>query len=180
MKTTRAAIHEAALPLFVEQGFDATTMNGIAEAAGISRRSLYRYFDDKESVFFDYHDRETETLDELLAAAPPAQLLEVLRTFVGVLTADRAVLDLRVQVLSTTPQLVGRALQRRSDWERRVAASLARSAGLAEPTLEMRITSSVAMGTLYVAVQDVLYNRAPLDETLDRALSFVAPIVVRE
>ena len=176
-KTTKAAIHSAALPLFVEHGFDATTMSGIAEAADISRRSLYRYFDDKESVFFDYHERETEVLEELLAAAAPHELPSALRSFALLLTADPDVLGLRVQVLMKTPHLIGRALQRRADWERRVAEALARSAGLDAPTLEMKILGSVGMGALYVAVRDVVYDQSAIEETLDRALAFIAPLV---
>lgn len=176
-KTTTTAIHEAALPLFVGNGFAATTMDAIADAAGVSRRTLYRYFADKEEVFFEYHDRETVVLDELLASASSDALLAILRQFARELTADREVLGLRAQVVSQTPHLLGRALQRRSDWERRVAEWLAERAGLDAPTLEMRVACSAAMGALYVAVREVVYNGRPLHRTIDRALALVADVV---
>lgn len=176
-KTTTAAIHEAALPLFVGNGFAATTMDAIAGAAGVSRRTLYRYFADKEEVFFEYHERETAVLDGLLASGSSDALLAILRQFAGELTADREVLALRAQVVSRTPHLLGRALQRRSDWERRVAEWLAAGAGIEAPTLEMRVASAAAMGALYVAVREVVFNGRPLHRTVDRALELVADVV---
>ena len=51
---TRRAVHreiaEAGMALFLDQGFEETTVDQIAEAAGISRRSFFRYFATKEDV----------------------------------------------------------------------------------------------------------------------------------
>lgn len=44
------AIFEAAIKLFSEQGFDQTTMEEIAKAAGVSRRSMFRYFPTKNDL----------------------------------------------------------------------------------------------------------------------------------
>ena len=177
-KTTKTAIHTAALPLFADRGFGAITMLDIAEAAGISRRSLYRYFGDKEEVFFEYHERESAILDDLLAAAPAGGLADVLRAFGAALTADAEMLAMRAQVVMSTPHLVGRALLRRTDWERRVAEWLAQGAGAAEPTLEMKVASSAGMGGLYVAVREAISRALPLEATLEPTLTLLGPVLV--
>ncbi len=45
------AIHVAAQELFSRQGFEGTSMDAIAAAAGVSKQTLYRYYQNKESLF---------------------------------------------------------------------------------------------------------------------------------
>src|SRR3954463_14377999 len=52
MDRTRAAIVDAALALFQEQGFTETTIDAIAERADVGRRTVFRYFPAKGGVFF--------------------------------------------------------------------------------------------------------------------------------
>lgn len=54
---TRAAILDAALGLFEEVGYDATTMRAIAERAGVSVGNAYYYFDSKEHLIQGFYDR---------------------------------------------------------------------------------------------------------------------------
>lgn len=49
-RAVRAEIVDAAMTLFLENGFDATTVEDIAQAAGISRRSYFRYFSSKDEA----------------------------------------------------------------------------------------------------------------------------------
>lgn len=49
--TSREAIVEAAQRLFLERGFDAVSMDELAEAAGVARRTLYNQFASKEEIF---------------------------------------------------------------------------------------------------------------------------------
>ncbi|WP_328840822.1 TetR/AcrR family transcriptional regulator [Nakamurella leprariae] len=52
---TRARIAKAGLELFVERGYDATTVDEIAEAAGIARRTFFYYFKTKDEVLLAWH-----------------------------------------------------------------------------------------------------------------------------
>jgi len=60
-ETSRAAILEAALDLFQERGYDATTMRAIAERAGASLGSSYHYFPSKEHLVLEFY-RHTHVL----------------------------------------------------------------------------------------------------------------------
>src|SRR5919206_2432819 len=64
-KRTAADLEEAALSLFGERGFDAVTIDDIAAAADVSRRTFFRYYASKEDVILSDHPKR---LDELAAA----------------------------------------------------------------------------------------------------------------
>ena len=50
---TRTAIADAAVALFIERGYVGTTMDDIADAAGVSRRTAYRHFPSKDDLVFE-------------------------------------------------------------------------------------------------------------------------------
>ncbi|MBI0381962.1 helix-turn-helix transcriptional regulator, partial [Streptomyces albiflaviniger] len=67
----------AALELFTEQGYDATTVNEIADRAGLTKTTFFRHFRDKREVLFAGQDTHTRLLADAIAAAPgPATPLE--------------------------------------------------------------------------------------------------------
>ncbi|MEZ5210706.1 MULTISPECIES: TetR family transcriptional regulator [unclassified Gordonia (in: high G+C Gram-positive bacteria)] len=66
---TRAAIRAAALELISKQGYQATTVAQIAERAGVSHTTLFRYFDSKEQVLVT--DDLGEARQRMLDAVPP-------------------------------------------------------------------------------------------------------------
>ena len=65
---TRSAIIDAALRLFRERGYDATTMRAIATEAGVSVGNAYYYFDSKERLIQGFYDRAQ--IDHAAAARP--------------------------------------------------------------------------------------------------------------
>lgn len=64
---TRARIAAAAFELFAAKGYDSTTVDAIAERAGIARRTFFRYFRSKDDVIFPDHDSLLATVTESLA-----------------------------------------------------------------------------------------------------------------
>ncbi len=80
--TTRGELERVALRLFTERGFDATTVDDVAEAAGIGRRTFFRYFASKNDVVWGEFAEGLSRLRAHLADADPAgarPLLDVLR-----------------------------------------------------------------------------------------------------
>ena len=88
---TRADIFEAAIDLFLEQGYDDTPMSAVAEAAGVSRRTLYRYFATKDDIVFE----------------APREWLEVFNSVVGERRPDEATRDLFRRALLEVAAYVG-------------------------------------------------------------------------
>jgi TetR/AcrR family transcriptional regulator, regulator of mycofactocin system len=67
---TRTALAEAALELFAERGFTATTVDDIAARADVAPRTFFRYFPTKESVLFHDIEMKLGMVRELLLARP--------------------------------------------------------------------------------------------------------------
>jgi AcrR family transcriptional regulator len=64
-----AAVQAAALVLVSEHGFDAVTVDDVAAAAGVSRRTFFNHFPTKAAALFDPHPDDAEQLAQLLAGA---------------------------------------------------------------------------------------------------------------
>ena len=80
---TRDAIAQAALDLFVEQGYAATTLAEIAEAAGVSTRTIFAYFPSKEAILFADFETVKKALAQALADRPGGKdALGTLRDFI--------------------------------------------------------------------------------------------------
>src|ERR1700712_710110 len=67
---TRERLVLAAVDLFVEQGYDATTVAQIAERAGVTKRTFFRHFPDKRELLVAGQETLSALLAEAIAAAP--------------------------------------------------------------------------------------------------------------
>src|ERR687896_1020875 len=86
---TRQQIIEAAMDLFAERGYQATTIADIAEAAEVSPRTFFSYFPSKEAVVFHGVDRVLDGLATMLRERPSGETtFDALRRFVDVLFED--------------------------------------------------------------------------------------------
>src|ERR1700678_2111500 len=75
----RERLERAALALFVEHGFDATTVAEIADRAGLTKSSFFRHFADKREVLFGGQDILASLFaDAIKAAAPSATTVDCL------------------------------------------------------------------------------------------------------
>lgn len=88
---TRDAIWDSAISLFVEKGFDETTIEEIAEAAFVSPRSFFRYFESKNDLMAHPIAKMANSIDKAIASCPKtAGPAELLRYVVLVLTSESA------------------------------------------------------------------------------------------
>ncbi|WP_067454937.1 TetR family transcriptional regulator [Actinomadura macra] len=67
---TREALVDAAFTLFAEKGFDATTVEEIADAVDVSSRTFFRYFASKEDVALTFQEEQTRAVMAALADRP--------------------------------------------------------------------------------------------------------------
>lgn len=103
---TRAEIQEAALALFTEHGYDATSMREIAEQLGITKAALYYHFDSKEAVILSLFTDQLRAMDELLdwaAGQPhsPELAAELLRRWLT-LSCRQGVKNMRFAIANHT------------------------------------------------------------------------------
>jgi AcrR family transcriptional regulator len=157
---TYADITEAALDLFTRQGFDATTVDQVAAAAGISPATFFRYFASKEDVLFT--DEATSAAELVTAVAARSDrdhssvraLAEPVVAFAESIPGPTSPNGRRLtELVMTTPSLASRSLRIRLHWDRDVAAQLASEAGLASPGLQHTVVASVAVSCLTSALR---------------------------
>jgi AcrR family transcriptional regulator len=72
---TRTAIADAAVAMFIERGFVETTMDDVADAAGVSRRTAYRHFPSKDDLVFEQPRRWLEHFNVTIADRQPGETL---------------------------------------------------------------------------------------------------------
>ena len=128
-RRTAEAIVAGALELFEARGFERTTVDQIAAAADISRRTFFRYFADKEELFFAEDERLLEVVEATLDAAPAGEpMLELARRATRALaarsTADPQRRLARERLIAATPALQARRLAKNLRWEQAIAARL--------------------------------------------------------
>jgi TetR/AcrR family transcriptional regulator, regulator of mycofactocin system len=132
--TSARTLEEIALRLFTEKGFHETTVDEIAAAAGVSRRTFFRYYDAKSKVLWNEFDREVDTIRATLEDTPDdLPVMEAVRR--AVIAAnhyraeDVAELRMRMHLISTVPELAASATIHYDAWERAVAEFVARRTG---------------------------------------------------
>jgi AcrR family transcriptional regulator len=95
---TRRRVHEAAMGLFREKGFDATTMRDVAAAAGMSLGAAYHYFPSKEAIVMAYYaslqEEHARLVDDAVRAHPATRdrLSAALHSKLRIVRDDRKVL----------------------------------------------------------------------------------------
>jgi len=106
---SRPRITRAAMDLFDRQGYAATTVDAIAESAGVSRRTFFHHFASKDAVVFPDHEHLVERVDLHLRAQPTADPIDAvasaLRLILASYLGDAEVALRRYQLTRTTPEL---------------------------------------------------------------------------
>jgi len=183
---TRRAVHaeitETALRLFAEQGFDATTVDQIARAAGISRRSFFHYFGSKEDVVLGDLEALGQQVRAALEARPATEtaweaLREAFKTLRGPDT--EAVTRLQVaHMYADAPTLRARHLEKHLRWQELLAPDIERRLGVppgstADP--RARAVIAAALACLDTAVEAWRRSDGAADpvELFDQAVAAV-------
>ncbi|MGY0231534.1 TetR family transcriptional regulator [Longispora urticae] len=178
----RDELSHAALRLLAHQGFEETTVDEITEAAGVSRRTFFRYFRSKEDVIIELLGDLGSAVSVHLAARPateaPAPALRAALALVldEISTHPEKSLGL-TRIILGTPALRARYLTAQDQWRASLAAELGTRTGL-DPTTDLRPV--LAAGVALVALDVTLDRWAQLDgahnlvELLDEAYEALA------
>jgi AcrR family transcriptional regulator len=148
---TRERLTRVAIELFLTRGFEATTLDDIAAAAEISRRSFFHYFASKEDVVLAWQDGSTDALIAAIAQRPAEESMlaaaeNAILTMVGQFKADEAMALARLK--RETPVLQAREQAKYEKMERAMAAALGRRAGDKAGPLRARLVAMITTGAI--------------------------------
>ncbi len=177
--TTREEIERVALGLFAERGFEATTVEDIATAVGVGRRTLFRYFESKNDIAWGDFDWVMERLREALDEGAGLPLMEALRRGVvesNLYPADQEPgLRTRMTLITGTAALQAHSALRYAEWRGVVATWAAGRRGEAPDDLVPRVIGSAALGSAMAAFERwVASEDEDLLELLDAAFVTLA------
>lgn len=173
---TRASLLRAALELFNENGYDATTAAMIAARAGVTEMTFFRHFPSKDSVLLD------DPYDAVIADAvlrQPSSLRPVAAAIGAIADGWRAVppaasaeVRERLRVVSRTPSLRGAVARNNATTEEAIAEALTRRG---TSRTDARIAAAAVMGALSAALLDWADGDDPdLGTAIETALRVLA------
>jgi mycofactocin system transcriptional regulator len=163
--TTGDHITSVALDLFAERGFDEVSVDDVARAAGIARRTLFRYYPTKNAIpwgDFDAHlDHMRELLNEVPTDAPTnVALRSALLAFNSFDEAETAHHRQRMRVILETAALQAHSMTMYAGWRTVVADFVARRLGLEATDLIPRTTAWSMLGVALSAYENWLADES--------------------
>ena len=151
------------MTLFLQRGFEATTIEDITEAADVSKRSFFDYFPSKEEVVFAWQDAFADRLMAAVAARPAGEssvaAVEAAITATVIASVDEPGLA-RGDLIHRTPALKARDQLKYAKLEQKLAeALLLRKAGDPLERPRMRVLAAIVIGALRVGAE--LWQQRP-------------------
>ncbi|MEU4573458.1 TetR/AcrR family transcriptional regulator [Nonomuraea sp. NPDC023979] len=132
---TRQEISDQATRLFIEQGFEETTIAEIADAARVAKKTVTNYFPRKEDMAFDHHERFVAALAEIVAGREPGEsaLAALRRVFLDAAARHDPMLGFTHggfgRMIVDSPTLVARLRELMEQREEALACALAEETG---------------------------------------------------
>ena len=172
----RERFEAAALDLFVTQGFEQTTVAGIAAQAGLTERTFYRHFTDKQEVIFGGGERLRSLLTAEVAAAPAAMpaLQAVTLAFMHAADAYFAgrepYVRKRQAVIDANPALQERELQKLATLASALELTL-RERGVSSRTASLAAESGTSVFKIAFAAWLETGNTLPLSDVIAQTAS---------
>jgi AcrR family transcriptional regulator len=179
---TRDKIERVALQLFAERGYDETTLADIADAADVSRRTIFAYFESKEDILFCDEPLLYERLEQMLTQRPPgATTVDALREFVSSVSESDEQTRLRKRIIGANKGLRLSERARSAPLERLIAESIARDLDVGPDDDDVRpLLIAASVTAAFNAVRDRLVEQADGTvshgealEILDEVLEFL-------
>jgi mycofactocin system transcriptional regulator len=173
--TSRAELERAAFDLFDRKGFDRTTVDDIARAAGIGRRTFFRYFPSKNDVAWGDFDAELARMRRRLSAADPGTpmmdaIREAIVDFNRVPPEQLPAHRRRMALLLRVPALQAHSTLRYAAWRQVIAEFVGERSGLAPDALAPQAIGYAMLGVAVAAYEEWLRGGGDLCDLLDAAI----------
>jgi AcrR family transcriptional regulator len=173
---TRTTIQAAALELFQRDGYDATTVDQIADRADVSQSTFFRYFPTKQDVVL--HDRYDPLLLAAFRAQPPelspiAALRRTLHSVLGTLPTEELALERqRAMLIISVPELRARVLEQIAETMEPFTEAVAERTGrtIDDPAV-LALTGAVVGISISVMLTSSRDPHADYFELMDTALA---------
>jgi len=178
--TSRADLEQAAFGLFDANGFDATTVDEIATAAGIGRRTFFRYFPSKNDIPWGAFEAELDRMRVRLKACPrEVPLMDAIRTalidFNQVPPAQIPLHRRRMELILRVPALLAHSTLRFAAWRAVIAEFAAERTGGRPDDLAPQAIAHAVLGVAVAAYEHWLDQpAADLGSLLDDAMRQLA------
>jgi mycofactocin system transcriptional regulator len=178
--STRARAERAALDLFTLRGFENVTTDEVADTAGISRRTFFRYFATKADAVWGDFSGHVARLEGLLAATDPGRpvLTSICAAYVEVNAYpddELPVLRERMHLILREPALLAHSQLRYAEVDRVVARHVAARTGAAPGDLVPRLVAASTRAAATTAFEAWLSDeRSSLVGHLSRAFEEMA------
>lgn len=180
-QATREALARAGLELFVERGYDATTLDEIAGAAGVSTRTIFAYFPCKEDILFSMLERMRDALERALQERPAGvDALTALREFILSTAPEKSELDCRLaQAITADATLASHRRARIGQLQEVLAAAIADDLGVGADDRRPQIAAASLTAAFELLELDVEPGewkpptREEIATAIDPVLSFV-------
>lgn len=177
----RDALVAAAFQLFLERGYEQTTVDDIVALAGVGRRSFFRYFPSKEDVVFPDHERCLADMTEFLAAGddedePVGRVCDAARLVLRMYAENPTFSVQRYRLTKKVPGLRAYELSVVWRYERALADYLrGRFAGRRDGTLQADVIAAAVVAAHNNALRSWLRSDGQGDAstTVDHALGYV-------
>lgn len=164
---TRESLYSAAFRLFADKGFDATTVDEIAEAAGVSRRTFFRYFESKEAVVFAKQPTRLRQFRDLVGQHGAHGGFEaVVRACLALGPAFEAARDEAVTaqtIIDASPSLTAVDAARDLEWEQEIAAALTPAGADVERQRMARYVAGAIIGLIRATMREWRQPDGPKD-----------------
>ncbi|MDE0775438.1 MAG: mycofactocin system transcriptional regulator [Nocardioides sp.] len=187
--TSHADIESAAFVLFAERGFEGTTLDHIASAVGVTRRTLFRYYASKNDIPWGQFDRTLEDFRGLLEAQP-AELPLAHAIGRGVVAFNDFPPDavpshaVRMRLILETPALQAHSSLKYAEWRGVVATYAAARLGQDPDDLRPVLLGHAALGIALSSYESWLRSgeddAASLLTTLRQAVAAMAEVFGRD
>ena len=163
--TTGDDITNVALELFASRGFDDVSVDDVAHAAGIARRTLFRYYPTKNAIPWGDFDAHLDLMRDLLDEVPPdvpvgVALRSVLLAFNSFDVAETARHRQRMRVILETAALQAHSMTMYAGWRAVVAAFVARRLGVDPTDLVPQTTAWTMLGVALSAYEHWLADES--------------------